>query len=81
MNRGTHVLIDKKTGHSKAVDAPHIDVHWSLKKRFYLLIHERQRKRQRPRQRDKQAPCREPSVGLHPRTPGQGLSRRQMLNQ
>ena len=27
-------------------------------------------KRQRHRQREKQAPCREPSAGLHPRTRG-----------
>ena len=26
--------------------------------------------RQRPRQREKQTPCREPHVGLNPRTPG-----------
>ena len=40
--------------------------------RFYLFIHERQRERegQRQRQREKQAPCREPDVGLDPRTPG-----------
>ena len=31
---------------------------------------ERQRHRQRHRQREKQAPCREPDVGLDPRTPG-----------
>ena len=29
-----------------------------------------QRERQRHRQREKQAPCRDPDVGLHPRTPG-----------
>ena len=41
-------------------------------KRFYLFIHERhrERERQRHRQREKQAPCREPDVGLDPRTPG-----------
>ena len=31
---------------------------------------ERERKRQRHRRREKQAPCWEPDVGLHPRTPG-----------
>ena len=36
---------------------------------FYLFI-ERQRERQRHRQREKQAACREPDVGLDPRTPG-----------
>ena len=44
-------------------------------KRFYLFIHERQRERKTERereaeQREKQAPCREPNVGLDPRTPG-----------
>ena len=29
-----------------------------------------ERKRQRHRQREKQAPCREPDVGLYPRTLG-----------
>ena len=29
-----------------------------------------ERKRGRDRQREKQAPCREPDVGLDPRTPG-----------
>ena len=42
--------------------------------RLYLFIHERhrerERQRQRHRQREKQAPCREPDVGLDPRTPG-----------
>ena len=41
-------------------------------KDFYLFIHERERERQRYRQREKQAPCREPDVGLDPRTPGSG---------
>ena len=38
--------------------------------RFYLFTHERHRERQRHGQKDKQAPCREPNVGLDPRTPG-----------
>ena len=42
--------------------------------RFYLYILERhretERERQRHRQREKQAPCREPDVGLDPRSPG-----------
>ena len=29
-----------------------------------------ERERQRHRQREKQAPCREPDMGLDPRTPG-----------
>ena len=39
---------------------------------FYLFIHERhtERERKRHRQREKQAPCREPDVGLDPRSPG-----------
>ena len=32
-----------------------------------------ERERQRHRQREKQAPCREPDVGLDPRTPGSCL--------
>ena len=47
-------------------------------KDFILFIHERhthrererERERQRHRQREKQAPCKEPDVGLDPRTPG-----------
>ena len=39
-----------------------------------LFIHDRHRgrERQRHRQREKQAPCREPDVGLNPRTLGSG---------
>ena len=37
-------------------------------KRFYLFIHERHIEKQRHRQREKQAPCREPDMGLNPRT-------------
>ena len=37
--------------------------------RFYLFIH-RDKERQRHRQREKQASCREPDVGLDPRSPG-----------
>ena len=41
-------------------------------KRFYVFIHERQRKRQRPRhrQREKQTPHKEPDVGFDPGTLG-----------
>ena len=37
-----------------------------------MIVTERERERQRHRQREreKQAPCREPDVGLDPRTPG-----------
>ena len=39
---------------------------------YLLFIHDRQRERERERERqkEKQAPCREPDVGLDPRTPG-----------
>ena len=36
-------------------------------------MRETQRERQRHRQREKQAPCREPGVGLDPRTTGSRL--------
>ena len=35
-----------------------------------MMVTEREREGQRHRQREKQAPCREPDVGLDPRTPG-----------
>ena len=40
-------------------------------KRFYLFMHEgyTERERQRHRQREEQAPCREPDMGLNPRSP------------
>ena len=37
-----------------------------------LFIHGRHRERVAETQREKQAPCREPDVGLDPRTPGLG---------
>ena len=40
---------------------------------FYLFTHERQREREREAETQaegKQAPCREPDVGLDPRSPG-----------
>ena len=51
-------------------------------KRVYLFIHDRheERERQRHRQGEKQAPCREPDVGLDPRTPGSCPGLRQALN-
>ena len=33
-------------------------------------MRDRERERERYRQRQKQAPCRQPDVGLDPRTPG-----------
>ena len=50
--------------------------------RFYSFIHERhtQRERQRHRQSKKQAPCREPDVGLDPRSPGSGPGLKAALN-
>ena len=41
-----------------------------MKDLIYLVMRDTQR--QRPRQREKQAPCREPDVGLDPRTPESG---------
>ena len=41
---------------------------------------ERERERQRPRQREKQALCREPDVGLDPRSPGSGPGPKAVLN-
>ena len=46
-------------------------MNYFLKKIFiYLFMRDTERERQRHRQREKQAPCREPDVGLDPRTPG-----------
>ena len=42
-----------------------------FKKDFiYLFMRDTPREEQRLRQREKQAPCREPDVGLNPRSPG-----------
>ena len=41
---------------------------------------ERERERQRHRQREKQAPCREPDMGLDPRSPGSGPGLKAALN-
>ena len=41
-----------------------------LKDFIYLFMKDTHRERQRHRQREKQAPCREPYVGLDPRTLG-----------
>ena len=49
-------------------------------KRFYLFIRDRERERQRRRQREKQAPCREPNMGLNPRSPGSRPGLKAMLN-
>ena len=38
--------------------------------KIFIDSYDIHRERQRHRQREKQAPCREPYVGLHPRTPG-----------
>ena len=37
---------------------------------IYLFMKDTHTERQRHRQREKQGPCREPDVGLDPRTPG-----------
>ena len=41
---------------------------------------EREREVQRHRQREKQAPCREPDVGLNPRSPGSHPGLKVVLN-
>ena len=41
---------------------------------------ERERERQRHRQREKQASCREPDMGLYPRSPGSGPGLKAALN-
>ena len=41
---------------------------------------EKEREGQRHRQREKQAPCREPDVGLNPRTLGLGPGLKAALN-
>ena len=47
---------------------------------IYLFMKDTEKERQRQRQTEKQAPCREPDVGLDPRTAGSCLSQRQMPN-
>ena len=37
-----------------------------------MRIHREERERQRHRQKEKQAPCKEPDMGLDPRSPGLG---------
>ena len=54
-------------------ESPELETsHFSFKDFIYLFMRytERGRERQRYRQREKHAPCREPDVGLDPRTPG-----------
>ena len=43
-------------------------------------MRERERERQRHRQREKQAACREPDVGLDPRSPGSRPELKAALN-
>ena len=47
---------------------------------IYLLETQRERERQTHRQREKQAPCREPSAGLNPGTPGSHPGLKATLN-
>ena len=47
---------------------------------IYLFMIDTQRDRQRRRQREKEAPCREPDMGLHPRSQDHALRWRQELN-
>ena len=62
----------------------YMSAHILFEKKYfiYLFIHERdiERERQRHRQREKQAPCREPDVGLDPRSPGSRLGLKAALN-
>ena len=52
--------------------------------KIFLFIHENtqkgERERQRHRQREKQAPCRDPDVGLDPRSPGSRPGPKAALN-
>ena len=41
---------------------------------------QKEKGRERHRQREKQAPCREPDVGLDPRSPGSGPGLKAALN-
>ena len=47
---------------------------------LFMRIHREERERQRHRQREKQASCREPDVGLDPRSPGSGPGLKAALN-
>ena len=47
---------------------------------IYLFMRDTERESQRHRQREKQAPCREPDVGLDPRSPGSGPGLKVTLN-
>jgi len=49
-------------------------VKYVFKDFIYVFMRDIQRERQRHRQKEKQAFCREPSVGLDPRTLGSHLS-------
>ena len=46
----------------------------------YLFRRDTERERQRHRQREKQASCREPDMGLDPRSPGSGPGPKAALN-
>ena len=56
---------------SAFVSASEMSLFFFFKILFIYETHtHRERERQRHRQREKQAPCREPDVGLDPRSPG-----------
>eukprot|EP00071_Canis_lupus_P038052 XP_022271609.1 patatin-like phospholipase domain-containing protein 4 isoform X5 [Canis lupus familiaris] len=57
-----------------------VPIYAGLKPVEYQGQSQRERERQRHRQREKQAPCREPDVGLDPRSPGSGLGPKVALN-
>ena len=53
---------------------------FSFFKDFIYLFIETQRERQKHRSREKPAPCREPDMGLDPRSPGSGPGLKAALN-
>ena len=48
--------------------------------KIYLFMRDTHTERQRHRQREKQAPCREPDMGLDPRSPGSRPGLKAALN-
>ena len=66
MNQMRNRSMEKENEEGEDLD----DYFFSFFLRFYLFIHERKRERQRQRQGEKQAPCREPDMGINPRTSG-----------
>ena len=74
---GRGVAVDERSGYLGLYKGIHGSLCTSLQSMLFLFFKilfiyswETQRERQRHRQREKQAACREPDVGLDPRTPG-----------